>query len=86
MRYWFADFKGAGVVKETLYLPEELWKATDQVQFDWLNEPIGGKVEGYVWHHTEEPGKMELVPYGIHHSVTHNGGRSKGMWSDAPRK
>ena len=86
MKYGFADFKGAGVVKETLRLPEKLWKATDQVQFDWLNEQIGGKVEGYVWHHSEEPGKMELVPFGIHHSVTHNGGRTKGMWADAPRK
>ncbi|MGF2714757.1 HNH endonuclease [Bacillus mycoides] len=28
---------------------------------------------------------MELVPFGIHNIIKHNGGRAKGMWSDAPR-
>ncbi|WP_369010154.1 MULTISPECIES: HNH endonuclease [Bacillaceae] len=37
------------------------------------------------WHHTEVPGKMELVPFGIHNITIHNGGRSTGMWADAPR-
>lgn len=85
MRYGFADFKSAGLVKETLSLPEEMWKLSDRVQFDWLNEKIGGRIEGYTWHHTEVPGKMELVPYGIHNITSHNGGRSPGMWADAPR-
>ena len=86
MKYGFADFKGAGVVRETRYLPKELWKAMDGVQFDWLDKQIGGKVDGDVWHHTEIPGKMEQVPYGIHNIVNHNGGRTRGMWADAPRK
>ncbi|MFU2016748.1 HNH endonuclease [Peribacillus butanolivorans] len=30
------------------------------------------------------PGKMELVPYGIHYITPHNGGRTTGMWADAP--
>ncbi|WP_062052580.1 HNH endonuclease [Bacillus sp. JCM 19034] len=29
--------------------------------------------------------KMELVPFGIHNITPHNGGRTKGMWADAPR-
>ncbi|WP_254903153.1 HNH endonuclease [Bacillus toyonensis] len=37
------------------------------------------------WHHTEVPGKMQLVPYRIHGITVHNGGRTKGMWSHAPR-
>ncbi|MFC9710477.1 HNH endonuclease [Paenibacillus sp. NPDC056933] len=37
----------------------------------------------YTWHHTEVPGKMQLVPFCIHNITTHNGGRSTGMWADA---
>ncbi|MBQ4900494.1 HNH endonuclease [Paenibacillus sp. Marseille-P2973] len=85
MRYGFADFAGAGVVKETVYLPESFWKLSDREQFKWLDEQIGGYREGYTWHHTEIPGKMELVPFGIHNITLHNGGRSTGMWADTPR-
>ncbi|WP_230160465.1 MULTISPECIES: HNH endonuclease [Peribacillus] len=28
---------------------------------------------------------MELVQFGIHNITPHNGGRTKGMWADAPR-
>ncbi|WP_369696056.1 HNH endonuclease [Shouchella clausii] len=28
---------------------------------------------------------VELVPFGIHNITPHNGGRTKGMWADAPR-
>ena len=85
MRYGFADFKSAGVVIATVYLPENMWKMTDPEQFKWLDEQIGGAVKGYTWHHTEIPGKMELVPSGIHNVTAHNGGRSPGMWAYAPR-
>ena len=85
MRYGFADFESAGVVKETQYLPENMWTVSDAEQFKWLDEQIGGTVEGYTWHHTETPGKMQLVPTGIHNITTHNGGRTAGMWADAPR-
>ena len=81
MKYGFADFDSAGVVKETLDLPEELWLATDAKQFKWLNEQLGYDPVGYTWHHTEMPGKMELIPSGIHNIVPHNGGRSPGMWA-----
>lgn len=46
---------------------------SDEVQFKWLNEQIGGTVEGYTWHHTEIPGKMQLVPTGIHNITTVHG-------------
>ncbi|MFE4351775.1 HNH endonuclease signature motif containing protein [Peribacillus butanolivorans] len=85
MRYGFADFSGAGLVEETVYLLEDFWKLSDRKQFTWLDEQIGGHREGMTWHHTEIPGKMELVPYGIHNITPHNGGRTTGMWADAPR-
>ncbi len=85
MRYGFADFASAGVVEETVQLPERFWKLSDKEQFKWLDEQIGGTRKGMTWHHTEVPGKMELVPFGIHNITPHNGGRTKGMWADAPR-
>ncbi|RJG15185.1 HNH endonuclease [Paenibacillus thiaminolyticus] len=91
MRYGFADFESTGVVVHTDYLPKDLWKKGDTEQFDWLNnklpEDIRKLIENgsYTWHHTEVPGKMQLVPYGIHNITTHNGGRSTGMWADAAR-
>ncbi len=85
MRYGFADFKSAGLVVETKDLPERLWLKSDEEQFEWLDDVIGGRPEGMTWHHTEVPGKMELVPFGIHNITIHNGGRSTGMWADAPR-
>ncbi|MEW9576226.1 HNH endonuclease [Bacillus toyonensis] len=91
MRYGFADFEGLGLVVHKDELPKDLWLKRDVEQFDWLNnrlpEDIRAMVENgsYTWHHTEVPGKMQLVPYGIHGITVHNGGRTKGMWSDAPR-
>ncbi|MCZ8534765.1 T7SS effector LXG polymorphic toxin [Psychrobacillus psychrodurans] len=85
MRYGFADFAGGGLVEEIVYLPEEFWKLSDKKHFTWLDEQIGGHREGMTWHHTEIPGKMELVPYGVHNITPHNGGRTTGMWADAPR-
>ncbi len=85
MRYGFADFKSAGLVVETKDLPESFWLKSDEAQFEWLDNVIGGRPEGMTWHHTEVPGKMELVPFGIHNITIHNGGRSTGMWADAPR-
>ena len=34
--------------------------------------------------HTEMPGQMELVPFGIHNVFNHQGGRSKGHWAYRP--
>ncbi|GKU78138.1 hypothetical protein L3i20_v225350 [Paenibacillus sp. L3-i20] len=85
MKYGFAAFAVAGVVEETIQLPKKLWKSSDKEQFKWLDEQIGGTRSGMTWHHTEIPGKMELVPFGIHNITPHNGGRTAGMWADAPR-
>ncbi|WP_160311866.1 HNH endonuclease, partial [Paenibacillus sp. IHB B 3415] len=77
MRYGFADFAGAGVVEETVQLPEELWELSDKEQFKWLDEQIGGTRKGMTWHHTEFPGKMELVPFGIHNITP-----AEQLWSN----
>ncbi len=82
MKYGFADFGSAGLVKETRDLPEEMWKLNNKKQFKWLNEQIGGKREGYTWHHTEIPGVMQLVPRGVHMITSHNGGRTHDLWAE----
>ncbi len=81
----YADFLGAGVVKNSFELPDNMWHHSDDVQFRWLDEQIGGHLSDYTWHHSEAPGVMQLVPYGIHNITFHNGARTTGMWADAPR-
>jgi hypothetical protein len=62
--------------------PELAKKFTEQQ----LKEIMDGKTpSGYTWHHSEKDGTMELVPYGVHNSTYHCGGRSEGYWADAPR-
>lgn len=46
----------------------------------------GETPSGYTWHHSEKDGRMELVPFGVHNSTYHSGGRSEGNWADAPRQ
>ncbi len=76
MLYGFADFEGAGVVVHTDHLPKELWKKGDTEQFNWLNKNLPEDIiklvdnGSYTWHHTEVPGKMQLVPFGIHNITT----------------
>jgi hypothetical protein len=36
----------------------------------------GDTPEGYVWHHSEEPGELQLVDQEIHEKTGHTGGRS----------
>ena len=79
--YRYVDFEAAGLVKEKMRLPENLWGATDKVQFKWLDEQIGGRPKGYTWHHSEKDGQMELVPTGIHRIYHHNGGRTINHWA-----
>ena len=80
-----ADFKSARVVIETVTLPQDKWLLGDDAQFDWLDKQIGGHRDGYTWHHSEIPGQMELIPFGIHNIYNHDGGRSPGMWAHASR-
>jgi hypothetical protein len=82
----FADFEAAGVIERTDFLPENLWKASDVQQFSWLDARIeGGRPFGTTWHHSDIPGRMELVPFGPHNITYHLGGRSAGMWAYGPR-
>ena len=79
--YRYADFDAAGLVKEKVSLPEHLWSESDAVQFKWLDHKIGGRPEGYTWHHSEIAGQMELVPTGIHNVYNHHGGRTVNHWA-----
>jgi A nuclease of the HNH/ENDO VII superfamily with conserved WHH len=82
----FPDFEAAGLVKRVDTLPQFLWTAPDRDQFRWLDDRIpDGRPVGMTWHHSEIPGRMELVPFGPHNVTPHIGGRSPGMWADAPR-
>lgn len=40
-------------------------------------------IKGYTWHHTEEPGKMQLVETNVHARTGHTGGNS--IWCDGIR-
>ena len=83
-RTQYADFEGAGVVLRREKLPESYWNSRDKAQFDYLDELIGGRPIGTTWHHTEIPGVMELVPFGIHNIYNHKGGASFGHWAYRP--
>ncbi|MGH8522092.1 MAG: HNH endonuclease [Gammaproteobacteria bacterium] len=62
-------------------LPEHLWQSTDDQQFRYLDNLIGGRPAGTTWHHHELPGWAQLVPFGIHKFTGHRGGRSSGEWA-----
>jgi hypothetical protein len=82
----YPDFAAAGIIVRVDTLPANLWKAGDKAQFAWLDARIpGGKPAGTTWHHSEIPGRMELVPFGPHNIINHAGGRSPGNWAHAPR-
>lgn len=70
-----------GLVKQKVDMPKNLWSESDAVQFKWLDEQIGGRLQGYTWHHLEISSQMELVPTGVHNIYNHNGGRTLGHWA-----
>ena len=79
----FPDF-GDHVLTE-VQLDPQFWMSTDAVQFRELNRQFGGETPpGYTWHHHQDSGRMQLVPFGVHNSTSHNGGRT--TWSLGPRK
>lgn len=58
----------------------------EQFTTEQLEQINRGEIpSGYTWHHSEVDGTMQLVPYGVHNSTFHHGGRSEGNWADAPR-
>jgi len=69
------------------YLPESKWGLGDTAQFNYLDSQLPGGVRpsGYTWHHSDIPGRFELVPYGIHNSIWHIGGAGPDGWSTGRR-
>jgi len=58
---------------------------SDDAQFGVLNRMIGEDRAGFTWHHHEDPGRMQLVPMGLHQVYAHEGGRSPGHWAEGNR-
>ena len=79
------DFEKAGLIKKVDELPKKLWQESDYSQFKYLDSRIpGGRPEGTTWHHSDIPGRMELVQFGPHNIINHTGGRSTGGWCHRP--
>ncbi|OKZ73454.1 MAG: hypothetical protein BHV87_10065 [Clostridiales bacterium 36_14] len=70
-------------LKEAILKDPELAKQFTPEQIEQIMN--GETPSGYTWHHSELDGTMQLVPFGIHNSTNHCGGRSEGHWADAPR-
>ena len=89
----YADFEQSRLIYEMdgspviFSLPQKYWRWSDRRQFALLDSwlPGGKRPEGYIWHHSEQTGRMELVPFGIHNITSHFGGRSSGMWAAGKR-
>lgn len=77
----YADFSGH--IVEDVQLPRQYWGASDDVQFRVLNEQIGGARPGHTWHHHQDPGRMQLVEFGVHNATNHVGGRQ--VWTTGSR-
>ena len=71
------------MLKEAIENDPELAKQFTEEQLEQIKN--GETPTGYTWHHSEKDGTMQLVPYGVHNSTYHHGGRSEGNWADAPR-
>jgi hypothetical protein len=83
----YLDFETAGLIQAVDYLPERLWLSGTTAQEKWLNARLpNGQPVGTTWHHTEIPGRMELVPFGVHNVYQHDGGQSPGHWARRSRR
>ena len=84
-----ADFTGhiyvhEGRALDNVRLPKNLWLVPKERQFRHLNNELFGTSEtpaGWVWHHHQEAGIMQLVRYGIHQITEHIGGSERGGWA-----
>lgn len=89
----YPDFEKADLIIKIaekpviISLPKEYWKKSDPNQFGWLDSqlPGGKRPPGTTWHHSEIDGRMELVPFGVHNSVYHLGGRAPVGWAHGKR-
>lgn len=61
-------------LKDAIETDAELAKLFDEEQIDQINND--DIPDGYIWHHNEETGKMQLVDSEIHAKTGHTGGRS----------
>lgn len=62
-------------LREEIKNNPELAEKFDERQLQQI-EKGAQKIDGYTWHHTEEPGKMQLVDEDEHADTPHTGGRS----------
>jgi len=78
----FPDFTGHVAVE--VQLDPKDWNKSDKEQFEILNKQFGGHPpDGYTWHHHQQPGRMQLVEFGVHAATSHDGGRK--IWALSPR-
>lgn len=64
-------------LKEAIQKNPELKKQFTEKQLQQIDD--GKTPSNYVWHHNEEPGKMQLVDAKTHSSAKHTGG--KAIWN-----
>lgn len=62
-------------LREEMKNNSELAEKFDERQLQQI-EKGAQKIDGYTWHHTEEPGKIQLVDEDEHADTPHTGGRS----------
>lgn len=70
--------ENGGIMSEGKNITDPLEMLEKQIQ-DILQEKSGkqqGRVFGFVWHHNEEVGVIDLVAYDKHNTVKHIGGRN----------
>lgn len=62
---------------EKIQSDPEFAKQFSEEQIEQIKDGItkGGAPDGYVWHHNEESGKMQLVESDVHAKSGHTGGR-----------
>ena len=61
-------------LKNAIEETPQLCKQFDKEQIQQIRE--GDTPDGYVWHHNEETGKMQLVDFETHQRTGHTGGKS----------
>lgn len=72
------------MLKDAIKNNPDLAKQFTKEQLEQIEK--GETPSGYTWYHSEKDGVMQLVPYGIHNSTSHHGGRSEGNWADSLRQ
>ncbi|MFB5285320.1 HNH endonuclease [Peribacillus sp. Hz7] len=80
--YLESDYTQFNIANETLYQSiqenPDLAKELGLSQLDVQALANGTTPEGYVWHHSEQPGVLQLVNEEIHQNTGHTGGRE--LW------